>query len=114
MFLGLFGAAFSSKYYERFQLHTNRAKEYRNALDDLLATQGNHSKRFLHSLKKAADQDHEQSFLAIPKGQTNWQRWMAFVHRRRLYQLWISFHLLITLLGLVFSILAFFRIKAAA
>lgn len=114
IFLGVFGAAFSSKYYERFELHMKRAKEYRNALDDLLSTQVDDSKRFLKGLKKAADEAHEQSFLATSQGKTNWQRWMTFIYRRGLYQLWISFHLLITLLGLVLSILAFFRIKAVA
>lgn len=114
IFLGVFGAAFSSKYYERFQLHMKRAREYRNALDDILSTQIGDSRRFLKDLKKAADEHHEQSFADAPEGKTNWQRWMSFIHRRGLYQLWISFHLLITVLGLVLTILAFFRIKAAA
>jgi ABC-type multidrug transport system fused ATPase/permease subunit len=114
IFLGVFGAAFSSKYYERYQLHMKRARVYRNALDKVLSSQAGNSKRFLKELKKAADEEHEKSFQPTSKGKTNWQRWMTFIHRRGLYQLWITFHLLITLLGLVLSILSFFHIQGAA
>jgi hypothetical protein len=34
--LGAFGAGFSSKHYERFELHMERARQYRDALDSLL------------------------------------------------------------------------------
>src|SRR5437868_4603714 len=46
VFLGVFGAAFSSKYYERFRLHMKRAKKYRNALDKLLSNQPGYSEHF--------------------------------------------------------------------
>jgi hypothetical protein len=114
--LGMFGAAFSSKYYERFQLHMERARAYRNAIDSLLPNFNTLSEP-VWNLKEIADAEHEESILKVAKGKkkkTNWQRWMTFIHKRRLYQLWLTFHLLIALIGLILSIVArFFPIKAA-
>ena len=36
IFIGVFGAGFSMKHYERFSLHMERARRYRDALDALL------------------------------------------------------------------------------
>ena len=50
--LGLWGAVFSLKHYERYLLHMSRARQYRNALDALLNDAG------IKKLKQDADAEH--------------------------------------------------------
>lgn len=54
--LGIFGAVFSMKHYERFSLHMERARRYRDALDALLPGQP------LRTLKQKADVAHKEKF----------------------------------------------------
>ncbi|HEX8642372.1 MAG TPA: hypothetical protein VF702_00490 [Allosphingosinicella sp.] len=56
--LGLFGAGFAAKHYERFNLHMERARGYREALDELLQLPGG---KTLVSIKEAADKRHKMA-----------------------------------------------------
>lgn len=84
--LGVFGAGFSMKHYERFSLHMERARRYRDALDALLP--GQPLKRF----KKEADSAHEQKFPRL--------------HKLRLHYWWISLNLIVAGIGLTLSAVA--------
>ena len=50
--IGLFGALFCAKHYERFRIHMKRARNYRDALD------ANISEIDIKKLKKIADETH--------------------------------------------------------
>lgn len=54
--LGMFGAVFSAKQYERIQLHTRRARGYRDAYDALLPGSP------LRSIRRIADDDNTENF----------------------------------------------------
>ncbi len=84
--LGGFGAVFSSKHYERFNLHMARARHHRDELDSLLP--GAPLKR----LKKAADDQHNAAF---PR--------MSVL---RLNRFWLWFYVLLATVGVVLSILS--------
>ena len=84
--LGIFGAVFSAKHYERFSLHMKRAQKYRDELDGLLP--GKPIKR----LKKIADAEHDGEFPNLKD--------------LRLNQFWICLYVLIALLGLALSVTA--------
>jgi hypothetical protein len=78
--IGLFGAFFSAKYHERFEMTMERARQFRDALEVLLpATQ-------IKTLNTRAD--------AITKKKHPW------LFERRLYKFWIALHLLVAALGL--------------
>ena len=131
--LGMFGAAFSSKHYERFRKHMLCARNYRNAIDatlpnlSILDTTGNESltkavtsvpskdalsTKPLKILKQAAGIEH-RNFPASFDGGIQ-RSWMRFIHKRHLYQMWLTFHLLIAMLGVVLSIIAAFFPQRAA
>jgi hypothetical protein len=84
--LGLFGLGFSLKQYERWRLHMERAKKYRNKLDELLADHP------LKALKRQADLAHNQKFKRMSKIRLHW--------------LWGTLNLFIAGLGLILTILA--------
>jgi hypothetical protein len=84
--IGLFGAGFSAKHYERFKLHMARAKAHRDALDALLEG------RPLGDLKRAADARHRNKF--------------GWMERIRLHYWWVALNLFVAGIGLVLSILA--------
>jgi lysylphosphatidylglycerol synthetase-like protein (DUF2156 family) len=91
--LGLFGAAFSTKHYERWSLHMQRARSYRNKLDALMFD------NLINELKRDGDKKHEEEF----KEEHKWQ-----LKKIRLHQLWVSLHLLIAALGVGLSLIAIF------
>jgi len=84
--LGGFGAIFSAKHYERFCLHTERARRYRDELDALFP--GSPLKR----LKGDADAAHKKEF---PK-----------LNDLRLNRFWLFLYILITVLGFILSCVA--------
>ena len=84
--LGGFGAGFAMKHYERFSLHMERARRYRNALDALLPDQP------LRRLKQEADESHEEKF---PR-----------MHRWRLHYWWLTVNLVVTLVGMTLFVIA--------
>lgn len=93
--LGMFGAVFSAKQYERIQLHTRRARGYRDAYDALLPVSP------LRSIRRIADDDNTREF---PK-----------LSVLRLNQFWIAMNLAISGLGVCLVIVAlFFPIRVIA
>lgn len=84
--LGLWGALFSAKQYERTTLHTERARRYRDALDESVPD------AYLKVLKQQADDDHNK-------------KW-PWLHDTRLFWFWISIHLVVSLVGLLVAGLA--------
>lgn len=86
--LGLFGAVFSAKQWERASMHTERARAYRNKADNLLGG------TVIFDLKQKADKAHNEEF---PK-----------LHTLRLHKFWIGLHLLVALLAVVLTIVAVF------
>jgi hypothetical protein len=86
--LGAFGAVFSAKHYERFSLHMERARRYRDELDGLLQDSP------LKRLKAAADSHHNKQF---PK-----------LKSLRLNQFWLWLYIFIATLGVVLSVVAVF------
>jgi hypothetical protein len=84
--LGAFGAVFSAKQYERTQLHTRRARGYRNACDALLFGSP------LGAIKQKADRDNAEKF---PK-----------LSALRLHRFWIAMNLAISALGVCLTIVA--------
>ncbi|MBY5442813.1 hypothetical protein HFO93_04865 [Rhizobium leguminosarum] len=86
IFLGLFGAGFSMKHYERSKIHMERARGYRDALDAML------SGRPIQTIKAIADATHGNKF---PK----MQKW-------RLHYWWIALNSAISVLGVALLIVA--------
>lgn len=84
--LGIFGAFFAAKQTERASLHYQRARELRGAIDG-----GPHAPDF-KGLKGKADQKHNQKY-----------PWLS---ARDLRTFWISLHMSITILALVFVVIA--------
>jgi hypothetical protein len=84
--LGGFGAVFSAKQYERIQLHTRRARGYRDAYDALLPGAP------LRSIKQKADDDNSKEFPQLSA--------------LRLNKFWIAMNLAISGLGVCLTILA--------
>ncbi|MBY3211776.1 hypothetical protein [Rhizobium laguerreae] len=80
IFLGLFGAGFSLKHYERFNLHMQRARHYRDALDDLIPGKP------IAVLKDQADKLQKVEFPIMSK-------W-------RLYYWWVALNFAVSLLGI--------------
>ncbi|MER8389405.1 hypothetical protein NKH14_28620 [Mesorhizobium sp. M1380] len=85
--VGVFGAAFSAKHYERFSLHMERGRAYRDELDSLL--KGAPIKR----LKNLADKEHTQHFPRL--------------ENLRLNAFWLIMYLFLCGLGVVLTGLAF-------
>jgi hypothetical protein len=84
--VGIFGALFCAKQWERACKHTQRARHYRNKIDQLLTGVD------IKSLKQKADEVHDREFPRL--------------HKLRLHKFWIGLYLLIALLGFVLSIIA--------
>ena len=83
--LGIFGAIFSAKVYEAFSMHQNRANHYRKALDSQF------SEARILVIRDDADTENKARFRKL--------------RHIRLYQFWIGLHLLITVFGVVLTIL---------
>ena len=78
--LGVFGAVFAAKYYERFRLSTCRVGRLMERLEEL------HPKAILSQLEQTADERHRGRYPVL--------------HRIRLNILWRFLHLCIVLLGI--------------
>jgi len=83
MLVGLFGAVFSSKHYERTRLHLNRARQYLRRLNDLFPEDR------IVDLQKQGDAENERAFPRL--------------YHLKLNSLWNGFYLLISFLGFVLS-----------
>jgi len=87
--LGFFGGLFSAKHYERFSMHTQRARGYRDELEKLLPSTR------IKAIKLAADQIARSEFPRL--------------HELRLFWFWISLHVVVSAIGIV---LLFWSIRA--
>jgi hypothetical protein len=83
--VGLLGAIFSAKYHERFAMHTERARKYRDALEKLVPASD------IRLLKTQADEISEKKYPRL--------------FHLRLYKFWITLHFLVAVLGLVLAAL---------
>ena len=88
VFLGLFGALFSAKQYERASMHTERARHYRDAVDATL------DGRPLKRLKQEADAEHRKDFKHLEK--------------LRLNKFWVALYILLAAIGCALSIVSIF------
>ena len=79
-FLGLYGAIFTIKYYERFKLHYERSRNIRKEFDRRFKDLG------ISGLQKEADKKTKEFF--------------PIMFKLRLYWLWISLLLIVSILGL--------------
>lgn len=86
--LGAFGAVFSAKQHERFRLHMERARAYRDELDKQLA--GSPLKR----LKREADAEHNGKYPRLSDLQLN--------------RFWIALYIFVAGLGLILGYVAAF------
>jgi hypothetical protein len=92
--VGLFGAAFCLKFYERATVNSYRVRGYRARLDAELF-----SSCLVQPLIEEANEKQQEKFPNLYEGTLEWVK----VHR-----LWMVFHLLISILGLVLTFLAIF------
>jgi len=83
--IGLFGALFSAKQYERFRFHMIAAGKYRKALETKL-------KGDTGGIREEARKEHEGNY-------------SPFLVKMRLYYFWIFFHVLIALLGAILLVM---------
>lgn len=96
LFVGMFGIAFAAKYYERTKANADRYYKYRDKLDEL----------FFESkvLNAVLDDAASVTKAACPRlakgGSLDWIK----AHR-----LWITFHALITGLGLILTVLILYK-----
>lgn len=86
--VGLFGAVFSAKQYERASLHELRARFFREAIDATFAGSP------LKTIKRNSDERHAVKFSRLEK--------------LRLNKFWIGLYLLIVIIGCGLSLAALF------
>ena len=84
--IGVFGAIFSSKHYERFSFHLNRFRRFRSEITK------NFPELNLTQLHTEADKESNLQFPVLS--------------RHRLNQFWVLLHILIALIGVLLSIAA--------
>lgn len=84
--LGIYGAFFSAKLYERFRLHYERSRSVRKKLEELypITTIG--------AIQKSADETTKNEF--------------RMLFQLRLYWLWVFMPVLVTILGAVLTVMA--------
>jgi hypothetical protein len=92
--IGLFGAAFCLKYYERSARYYDRIKATRDMLDQVVF-----GGSVLGDLRNEANAQHDKEFPVFHGGKLSWVK---------VYRLWIIFHVFIALLGLILTILIYF------
>ena len=83
--LGLSGFVASAKLYERNRFHVARARKLRDRLEEL------HSDAHISELLSKARAEHKKEY--------------PFWYKIRLYQLWLFLHLLIAVLGVIYTLL---------
>jgi disulfide bond formation protein DsbB len=84
--LGVFGAVFSIKHYERFRYHLGQARSYHKALDAALKSAGT------WELRETARSEHAQKYGLFFEIRTHW--------------LWLAINAVIALLGVVLGCIA--------
>jgi len=91
--LGIFGAAFTLKHYERYPLHIQMASLYRNKIDEIFM------EGLVFTLKKNADKTNDKEFPRLKY--------------LRLHYWWTALHMIISIIGIVLAIIAIFFIQNA-
>jgi hypothetical protein len=89
--LGIFGATFSLKHYERYLLFVERLRQYRQLLDEQFANNE------ILRLKNIADEIHSKRFPRLSK----------YKH----HNFWMVLHLLMALIGVVLTCSAIINFK---
>lgn len=82
--IGLLGVLFSAKYHERFDMHMERARQYRDALENLVPASN------IKALKSKADAKTEKKYPRL--------------FHLRLYKFWMGLHFLVAMLGLILTV----------
>jgi len=82
--LGVYGALTSQKYYERHAFHIERARAWRNRIEELLPGSQ------INSVREAANKRHSKKFKRL--------------ERIHLHTLWLFLHVAVALLGIVLSV----------
>lgn len=93
--LGPFGFAFCTKYRERNDMHHALYKSYIAKIDELVL-----DSTLLSDIKKKVDEKHADDYPRMKKG---------YLKRMRISNLWRVFHVLIFILGVFLSFLAYYR-----
>lgn len=88
-FLGVFGAFFSAKQYEKAALNMDRARECRTAIDATFVNAP------LERIRQAAIQKHQTRF--------------PMVKKLKVHKFWISLYILLALIGFILSVIAVLR-----
>lgn len=89
IFVGLFGAIFVIKHYERYCLHMERARQYRNSLESHLPQTN------ILLLKSKADAEHKKEFRRL----VDW----------KLSKFWVALHMIVASFGVVLTVIALTR-----
>jgi len=116
--LGLFGAVFCTKYYERATRHYVRIKFYRNKLDELffdsqllnaLSNESNtaHSRTFAKSYKRISRYCRKRPALKSYKV----IKIFKIIYRLKIHRLWVFLHTIILFIGLFLIGLIFYKNK---
>ncbi len=84
--IGMFGALFSYKYYERFNFHDSRINAYKCLLNEMLGSIE------LNDVETKADEMNKKRFSVLSK--------------HGLYAFWIAFHSMIFISGILLTIMA--------
>lgn len=87
--LGIFGATFTLKHYERYSLCVERLRQYRKELDEQFGDNE------ILRLKNIADEIHAKRFPNL----------VRYTH----HKFWIFLHVIITVIALVLTALAIFK-----
>jgi len=87
--IGLFGALFSAKQYERFRYHMEYARKYREVLENLL-------NNGLTNIRSQAKLDHRKKH-------------SSFLVNLHLHFFWTLFHLLISAIGVILLIMTLLK-----
>jgi hypothetical protein len=82
--IGLLGVLFSAKYHERFDMHMERARNYRDALEKLVPASD------IRALKSQADAKMEKKYPRL--------------FHLRLYKFWMGLHFLVAALGFILTV----------
>lgn len=83
--IGLVGVLFSAKFHERFDMHMERARNYRDALEKLVPASN------IRALKSQADAKTKKKYPRL--------------FDLRLYKFWMGLHFLVAALGLVLTLI---------
>lgn len=109
-FLGIFGAFFTLKHYERFSFHRHRSRVLRKAIDAVLKCgelHSNENRRVRDEIRKSLDLKIEKSphllrsIVKITNRQYKYKG--GCLQKASLHKFWASLHLFISVIGLLIA-----------